>query len=65
MELYDKGETKAEIVGGNIVLVNETSGAKIEVIVKVDYFLDLLKAKIPGTIDDTLIDLVKAALKAV
>ena len=65
MELYDKGETKAEIVGGNIVLVNETSGAKIEVIVKIDYFLDLLKEKIPGTIDDTLIDLVKAALKAV
>ena len=37
--------------------------AGLFVTVEPDYFLDKLKAAIPGTVDDTIIDLLKVAFK--
>jgi hypothetical protein len=43
----------------------DTNGvdASISVMLEVDYFLDKLAAAIPGTIDNTIIELLKAGLK--
>lgn len=40
------------------------SSAGVKVTLESDYFLDKLKAAIPGQIDDSVIDLIKVALKA-
>lgn len=38
--------------------------AAFSVTLEVDQYLDMLKNAIPGTIDDTVIDLIKVAMKA-
>lgn len=57
-----------EIKGGKFVLTSAYAGkggeAKVELSVDGDYFLDKLKEKIPGKIDDAVIDVIKIAVKA-
>jgi hypothetical protein len=68
-QLSKEASVKVEIVNGKIEIVGglDTSGADVsaKIVVDVDYFLDLLAAKIPGQIDDAVIALFKSALKAV
>lgn len=56
-----------EVKDGVISLIakHEGSDASVNVIVnlKADVLLDKLAAKIPGTIDDAIISVIKAALK--
>lgn len=40
------------------------AGAGIKVTLEADYFLDKLKSAIPGQLDDSVIDLIKVAIKA-
>lgn len=64
-ELGSEGEVKVDIVDKKIVLsaVHASKGAVANVSVAVDpgYFLDKLKEKIPGGIDDAVIEVLKAA----
>jgi len=62
-ELYQKGEVALHLVDGDLVIVYHGAGGKVEVSVETDYFLDKLKDVIPGKIDDTVIELLKGALK--
>lgn len=61
-------DMKLVISGGLVKIVGDYVGsggaAKLEAGVSVDYFIDELKAKIPGQIDDAVLEIVKAALKA-
>lgn len=67
----EQGELKAEVkfVKGEIVAIAalDAKGIKSElkVAIPTDYFLDELAKAIPGTIDDSLIAVIKMALKAV
>jgi hypothetical protein len=60
-----EGEVKVDIVDKKIVVsaVHASKGAVANVSVAVDpsYFLDKLKEKIPGGIDDAVIEVLKAA----
>ena len=40
------------------------AGAGVKINLEADYFLDKIKAAIPGQIDDSVIDLIKVAIKA-
>lgn len=62
-EIYKKGEVSVNIVAGDLILVYEGKGGKVEAKVETDYFMDLLAEKIPGEVDDAVINLLKAALK--
>ncbi len=61
-------DMKLVISGGLVKIVGDYVGsggaAKLEAGISVDYFIDELKAKIPGQIDDAVLEIVKAALKA-
>lgn len=65
----DKLDVKVSVGGGKVkleaVYASVEVGALAAVEVSVDSLLDQLKAKISGSIDDAVIDLLKAALKAV
>lgn len=67
-ELGSEGDLELKLVGGNLVLSvsHSSSGANanLNVSIKTDYFLDKLAAAIPGQIDDTIIALMKSALKS-
>jgi hypothetical protein len=73
MELgkLEKGDLKAEVkfVKGEIVAIAaiESSGiqSEVKITIPTDYFLDKLAEAIPGQIDDSLISVLKIALKAV
>lgn len=74
MELINKQVTpevsvKVEIKDGKIVLSSliDTAGlgGNVSLHVGADYFLDELAKKVPGQIDDAIIAVLKAALKAV
>lgn len=58
---------KVEIVGGKIVLSAGYAGkggnAEFKAVVDPDYFIDKLAEAIPGKVDDTVLNLLKAALK--
>lgn len=62
-------DVKVEVKEGKIVLLADYAGkggnAKVELAVGVDYFLDKLAERIPGTIDDAVLAVVKQALKLV
>lgn len=64
-----EGKVDVKLQNGKVYLVGAYDGvdmdAKLEVGVEVDVLLDKLAAKIPGKIDDAVIGLLKAALKAV
>lgn len=67
-QLSPEAKMKVEITGGKIMLSADldTAGmdAAVTVAVDSDYFLDELAKKIPGTIDDAIIAVLKTALKA-
>jgi hypothetical protein len=44
--------------------IGSGAGAGIKVTLEADYFLDKLKNAIPGQLDDSVIDLIKVAVKA-
>jgi hypothetical protein len=64
VELYQEGELKAELDNGQIVLTYGGKGATAVVSIDAGYLLDKLAAAIPGSIDDAVIGVVKAAIKA-
>ncbi len=61
-------DMKLVISGGLVKIVGDYVGsggaAKLEAGVSVDYFIDELKDKIPGQVDDAILEVLKAALKA-
>lgn len=68
-QISKESNVKVEIVAGKIEIAAglDTSGADVsaKIVVDVDYFLDKLAEKIPGQIDDAVISIFKAALKAI
>jgi len=70
-ELLKGSEHEVELVmaGGKIGLAGDYAGkgggAKVEFYVNSDYFFDKLKEKIPGQIDDAVIEVLKAAVKMI
>lgn len=72
MELIKKplgteGEVALVLSGGKLSLVAKYDSKGLDGEVKLsvdsDYFIDELKAKIPGQIDDAILEILKAALK--
>lgn len=65
-ELGSEGDLKIELVDKKLVIsvVHNSKGAeaKVSVALKPDYFLAKVKEAIPGQVDDTVIDLLAAAL---
>lgn len=73
MELVDQavgteGKLDVDVVGGMLVVTGKHvhASGEVSLVMKEDvgYFLDKLAAKIPGTVDDAIIGVIKAALKA-
>lgn len=68
-EIGKEADVIVEIVGGKIVVKAQLDssgvGAGVSVTLETDYFLDKLSAAIPGQIDDAVIGIFKAALKAI
>lgn len=73
MELVDQaigaeGKLELDVVGGQLIVTAKHVHASGEISIQakedVGYFLDKLAAKIPGTVDDAIIGVIKAALKA-
>jgi len=66
-EMSSEADLKLEIRGGDVYLgvIYASKGAEGEVSMKIssDYFIDKLKAAIPGEIDDAILEIFKAALK--
>ena len=64
MDLFAEGEVQVQLVGADVVLTYAGKGGSVSVKVDGEYLLDKLAAAIPGEIDDTVIGILKAALKA-
>jgi hypothetical protein len=68
-EIGSEAVVTVELVAGDIVIKGNLGtsglGAEVKATVNGDYFLDLLASKIPGQIDDAVINLLKSALKSV
>lgn len=64
MELYTEGEVVVKFMGGNLVAIADTKGLKSENTLKIDYLFGKIKEAIPGTVDDSVLDLISAALKS-
>lgn len=62
-ELYKEGEVVVNLINEDLVITYAGKGGSVTVKVEGDYFLDKLADAIPGTIDDTIINVIKAALK--
>lgn len=69
IELGKEGKVDIKLANGKLYLIGGYDGvdldAKLEVGIEVDVLFDKLKAKIPGQIDDAIIEVLKAALKVV
>ena len=63
-ELYKKGEVTVELVKEDIMITYAGKGGSVSVKIEGEYLLDKLAEAIPGEIDDTVINIIKAALKA-
>jgi hypothetical protein len=67
-KLGEDGDFKIEVKEGKLILsagyMNEGLGASLGIQVSPDYFIDKLAAAIPGEIDDAVLSILKAALKA-
>lgn len=67
--LGPEGQLVMKLEGGKVVIslsdVHASGSVSLSVSEDAGYFLDKLAALIPGTIDDALIAVIKAALKAV
>lgn len=64
VELYQEGEVKAELKDGDLVVTYGGKGATAQVNIDMGYLLDKLAEAIPGQIDDAVIGVIKAAIKA-
>ena len=62
-ELLSKGELKIKVEGAKVLLILDSAGVDFTVAVDGEYFMDKLAQAIPGQIDDTVIGLLKGALK--
>lgn len=63
-ELYAEGEVKIELVKEDVVITYAGKGGSVSVKIEGEYLLDKLAEVIPGDVDDTIINIIKAALKA-
>lgn len=64
MEVKQMGDVKIEIVAGDLVATLDTAALKGSLVLSTEYVLDVIAAKIPGTLDDSLLAILKGALKA-
>lgn len=64
VELYQEGEVKAELKDGDLVITYGGKGATAQVNIQMGYLLDKLAEAIPGQVDDAIIGVIKAAIKA-
>lgn len=66
--LGSEGKLELDVKGGKLVMRVSYDGKQVdaaaEVAADVELFLDKLAAKIPGAVDDAIIGVMKAALKA-
>ena len=62
-ELLKNGELVILVKEGNLHLTLDSLGVDVSVVVDSGYFLDKLAAAIPGTVDDAVLGMLKAALK--
>jgi len=62
-ELYKEGEVKIEMSGVDIVITYAGKGGSVSARVEGEYLLDMIAKAIPGDVDDTVISILKAALK--
>ncbi len=66
-EIGEEAKVVLTLGGGKIMLTGmaDTAGMDVSVAVSVDtdYFIDQLAAKIPGTLDDAILAVLKGALK--
>lgn len=64
-----EGSYDVDFVGGKLIVnlnyVGNEAGVGLVASIGIDVLLDKVKEKIPGQIDDAVLDLLKAALKAV
>ena len=64
----EEAKLKIEVKDGNVVLTLglDTKGADVSVAVKLEsgYFLDKLAEAIPGELDDSVLSILKGALKS-
>lgn len=62
-----EGQLELKIEDGKVKLIISYDGqqadASLTVSLSIEEYLDMLKAAIPGDIDDTIIDLIKVAMK--
>lgn len=69
MKIGTEGAAQLKLAGGKLYLVGKYDGkqmdAELSVGIEVDLFIDQLKEKIPGKIDDAVLELLKSALKLV
>ncbi len=67
-KIGELGSYDVEFKGGKLLakagIAKAGVSGSVEIAIDSDVILDALKAAVPGQIDDVLIDLVKAALKA-
>lgn len=67
IQIGTEGKVDVKLAAGKIYLIGSYDGvdldAKLELGIEVDILLDKLAEKIPGKIDDSVIQLLKAALK--
>lgn len=67
IEIGTEGKVDVKLANGKLYLVGSYDGvdldAKLEIGIEVDLLLDKLAEKIPGKIDDSIIQILKAALK--
>lgn len=68
-EIGSEAFVTVEITGGDIIvkatLDSSGLGATVSAKLNGDYFIDKLAEKIPGQIDDAVLGVLKAALKAI
>lgn len=69
IQLGPEDKAFLKIEGGKVIFGNEYAGKQVSasamISADIDQFASLLKAAIPGKIDDTIIDLLVAAMKAI
>jgi hypothetical protein len=63
LELFAEGEIKVSMINADIAITYAGKGGSVMVKVEGEYLLDKIAEAIPGTIDDTVISILKAALK--
>jgi len=62
-DLYQEGELAIRMEAEDVIVMYKGKGGSVEVKIEGEYLLDKLAEAIPGDIDDTILDILKAALK--